>query len=224
MALGREDREAAVAIYRGPFPNGFHLSDAEEFEQWADGERSRWARRYNQAVEQLAEHEARGGNMLRAAEWWGRLAKEDPYNSRIALRYMQGLEVRATGRQPSGTRASIPNSAHGPRCCAGTRGRRLCGETQARVARRLGRDAGPTAFAFRGIRPRSRARRTPARPPVAAPPRPIHRNWVVWAGLVGVMVVGLGVIGGTLAARSAKLVPQRVAAAPLRTARATRPR
>ena len=92
-ALGRDDREAAVAIYRGPFLNGFHLSDAEEFEQWADGERSRLARRYNQALEQLAEHEARGGNLLRATQWWGRLAKEDSYNSRIALRYMQGLEA-----------------------------------------------------------------------------------------------------------------------------------
>ena len=92
-ALGRDDPGAAVAIYRGPFLNGFHLSDAEEFEHWADGERSRLARRYNQALEVLAEHEVRGGNLLRAAEWWGRLAKEDPYNSRIALRYMQALEA-----------------------------------------------------------------------------------------------------------------------------------
>ena len=28
------------AVYHGPFLNGFHLSDAEEFEHWADGERS----------------------------------------------------------------------------------------------------------------------------------------------------------------------------------------
>src|SRR6476469_3462091 len=92
-ALGRDDPEAAVAIYRGPFLNGFHLSDAEEFEHWADGERSRLARRYNQALEQLAEREMKNGSPLRAAEWWSRLATEDRYNSRIALRYMQALEA-----------------------------------------------------------------------------------------------------------------------------------
>ena len=71
-ALGRDDPEAAVAIYRGPFLHGFHLSDAEDFEHWADGERSRLAHRYNQALEQLAEREMKNGNPLRAAEWWSR--------------------------------------------------------------------------------------------------------------------------------------------------------
>ena len=92
-ALAREDPEAAVSVYHGPFLSGFHLSDAEEFEPWAEGERSRLARRYGQALEQLAEREMRGGDRLRAVEWWSRLAGEDPYNSRIALRYMQALEA-----------------------------------------------------------------------------------------------------------------------------------
>ena len=92
-ALAREDPEAAISLYHGPFLSGFHLTDAEEFEPWAEGERSRLARRYGQALEQLAEREMRGGDRLRAVEWWSRLAKEDPYNSRIALGYMRALEA-----------------------------------------------------------------------------------------------------------------------------------
>ncbi len=92
-ALARDDPEAAVGLYHGPFLSGFHLADAAEFEPWAEGERSRLARRYGQALEQLAEREMRGGDRLRAVEWWSRLAREDPYNSRIALRYMQALEA-----------------------------------------------------------------------------------------------------------------------------------
>src|SRR6476469_603974 len=52
-ALARADPEGAVGVYHGPFLNGFHLSDAEGFEHWADGERSRLARRYSEALEQL---------------------------------------------------------------------------------------------------------------------------------------------------------------------------
>ena len=92
-ALARDDPAAAVAVYHGPLLSGFHLSDAEEFEPLGGGERSRLARRYVQALEQLAEREMRGGDPVRAAEWWARLAGEDPYNSRIALRYMQALEA-----------------------------------------------------------------------------------------------------------------------------------
>ncbi len=215
-ALGRDDPEAAVAIYRGPFLNGFHLSDAEEFEHWADGERSRLARRYNQALEQLAEREMKNGSPLRAAEWWSRLATEDRYNSRIALRYMQALEA-------AGDRAGALRHAN-------VHSELLRTDLDAAPEREV------VALAER-LRLESRAASvvTPARPhsisldsgpdrepeapllapPVAAPERPTHRNRVVWAGLVGVMVVGIGVIGGTLShARSAKLMPQRVAAAP----------
>ena len=56
-AFARNDLEAAVAVYRGQFLSGFHLSGAEDFERWADGERSRLARRYGQALEQLAERQ-----------------------------------------------------------------------------------------------------------------------------------------------------------------------
>src|SRR4029077_13905435 len=105
-ALARDDPEAAVGVYCGPFLTGFHVSDAEEFERWAEGERPRLARRYCQALEQLAERETQGGNPVGAIDWWSRLAGEDPYNSRIALRYMQALE-RAGDRAGALRHASL---------------------------------------------------------------------------------------------------------------------
>src|SRR5687768_5433455 len=58
MQFGRalaEDRfEDAVAEYRGPFLDGFVLSDALEFDQWVDGERARLAGAYARALEDLA--------------------------------------------------------------------------------------------------------------------------------------------------------------------------
>ncbi len=99
-------------MYHGPFLSGFHLSDADEFERWVDGERSRLARRYGQALEQLAGRQMRDGDPVRAAEWWSRLAGEDPYNSRIALGYMQALEA-------AGDRAGRYDMRRcTPTCCA----------------------------------------------------------------------------------------------------------
>ena len=39
-ALARGDHEAAAAVYTGPFLDGVHLSDAPEFERWAESRRS----------------------------------------------------------------------------------------------------------------------------------------------------------------------------------------
>ena len=174
------------------------------------------ARRYNQALEQLAEHEARGGNLLRAAEWWGRLAKEDSYNSRIALRYMQGLEA-AGDRAAALRHASVHSELLRTDLDAAPEREVVAFAERLRLESRAASVVTPApqhSLSVESDLGRESEERLLA-PPVAAPPRPIHRNWVVWAGLVGVMVVGLGVIGGTLShARSAKLVPQRVAAAP----------
>src|SRR5215203_4565301 len=52
-ALAESRFEDAVAAYRGPFLQGFVLSDALEFEQWAGGERARLAGAYARALEAL---------------------------------------------------------------------------------------------------------------------------------------------------------------------------
>jgi DNA-binding SARP family transcriptional activator len=215
-ALGRDDPEAAVAIYGGPFLHGFHLSDAEDFEHWADGERSRLARRYHQALEQLAEREMKNGHPLRVAEWWSRLATEDPYNSRIALRYMQALEA-AGDRAGALRHANVHSELLRTDLDAAPEREVVALAERLRLESRAASPVTPSPS--HSIALAARPGREPeaplVAPPVAAPGRPTPRRWVVWTGLVGVMVVGIGVIGGTLShARSAKLVPQRVAAAP----------
>jgi DNA-binding SARP family transcriptional activator/TolB-like protein len=85
--------ERAVALYAGPFLDGFFLSDAPEFERWAERERERLRLAYCQALEGLAEEAAAREDWCPAAEWWRRLAVEEPYNSRVTLRLMQALEA-----------------------------------------------------------------------------------------------------------------------------------
>ena len=216
-ALARDDPEAAVSGYHGPFLSGFHLPDAEEFDPWVEGERSRLAHRYGQALEQLAERAMRGGDPVRAAERWSRLAGEDPYNSRIALRYMQALE--AAGDRAGALRHA---SAHSEL---------LRTELDAAPEREV------TAFAER-LRLESRAASAAAPAPhqpisavsatlngdteerllaplAAEPGRPTRRGLFLPAVVVLGIVVGIGVLGGRRArARSPALAPQRVAAAP----------
>ena len=90
-ALAKGDREGAVALYRGPFLDGFFVSDAPEFERWVESERARLARLCAEGLEGLARESAERGEHERAAHWWGRLAAFDPLNSLVALRLMRSL-------------------------------------------------------------------------------------------------------------------------------------
>jgi TolB-like protein/DNA-binding SARP family transcriptional activator len=92
-ALGSEDYKRAVALYRGPLLDGFFLADTPEFERWLDAERERFARRYAQALEALAERSETRGEFTAAVEWWRSLAVHDPYSGRVALRLLQALEA-----------------------------------------------------------------------------------------------------------------------------------
>ncbi len=216
-AIAREDLERAVGFYHGPFLSGFHLSDAEEFERWVDGERSHLARRYGHALEQLADRQTRGGDPLQAVEWWSRLASEDPYNSRVALRYMQALE--AAGDRAGALRYARAHSE----------------------LLRTELDAAPeqevVALAER-LRLESRAASIGTPPPAqpasavsipldgdgrqhvdtllaGTPGPPARRRWAAPMVLILATVVGLGVLGGTLSrAKTRPLAPRRVAAAP----------
>jgi DNA-binding SARP family transcriptional activator/TolB-like protein len=83
----------AIAAYGGRFLDGFHLSDAPEFEQWVDGERERLARLYHAALERRANALQADGDTNGAVEVWRKLAADDPYNSRIALALMNALDA-----------------------------------------------------------------------------------------------------------------------------------
>ena len=215
-ALARDDPEAAVSVYHGPFLSGFHLTDAAEFEPWAEGERSRLARRYGQALEQLAERETRGGNRLRAVEWWSRLAGEDPYSSRIALRYMEALEA-AGDRAAALRHASVHSELLRTDLDAAPEREVLA------LAERLRLDS--RAASGGGLVPAEAILTVPTPPdgdrpegilrsPPAEQGRQARRGWVAPLALVLAVVVGLGVLGGRLSrAKPPELAPRRVAAA-----------
>ena len=93
VASEQGDYARAVALYRGPLLDGFFLSDAPEFERWAEQERKRLAAEHDKVLEAIAEGAERENNFSRAVEWWKARAVKDPYDSRIALRLMQALDA-----------------------------------------------------------------------------------------------------------------------------------
>jgi len=91
-ALERRDHVAAVALYGGPFLDGFFLSDAEEFERWVDGERSRLASEVFRALELLAREARVAGRHQVEADHWRQLTRIDPLNGRAAIGLMRALD------------------------------------------------------------------------------------------------------------------------------------
>lgn len=83
-ALARDDLAGAVALYAGPFLDGFHLSDAPEFERWVDDERARCSARHATALERLAVADEARGDHAAAVARWRRLAALEPLNGRVA--------------------------------------------------------------------------------------------------------------------------------------------
>jgi serine/threonine-protein kinase len=77
-ALQRGDFEGAVKQYRGPFLEGFYLSDAPEFEQWVGSERASLQRAYSGALEHLARDAQARKDDAAAVHWWRKLADTDP--------------------------------------------------------------------------------------------------------------------------------------------------
>jgi DNA-binding SARP family transcriptional activator/TolB-like protein/Tfp pilus assembly protein PilF len=91
QAVERGDLQVAARVYAGPFLEGFHVSGASEFEHWLDGERERLSRVYGSTLLELVREAEADGNADEAVEWLRRLAAQDPYDSRVALRLMEAL-------------------------------------------------------------------------------------------------------------------------------------
>ena len=96
-ALDGGSLEEAAALYGGAFLDGFHITDAAEFERWVDGERGRLAGRYAHALRSLASAAERLNDFATAAAWLRRLAALDPLDTRVALRLMDALERAGDG-------------------------------------------------------------------------------------------------------------------------------
>ena len=92
-ALAHASHAAAVALYRGPFLDGFALPDAPEFERWVDQERGRIAAAYARALEALAGVAEDRQDFAAAVDRWRARAAHDPYDSRVALRLMRALDA-----------------------------------------------------------------------------------------------------------------------------------
>ena len=92
-ALACTHYDTAVALYRGPFLDGFALPDAPEFERWVEQERDRLAAAYARALEAAAGVAENGQDFGAAVERWRARAAHDPYDSRVALRLMRALDA-----------------------------------------------------------------------------------------------------------------------------------
>ncbi|HEX9164685.1 MAG TPA: BTAD domain-containing putative transcriptional regulator [Gemmatimonadales bacterium] len=85
-----EGRHAeAVALYTGPFLDGFHPGDLPEFEEWSAAERQALARDYATALEGLAAEAMRRGDARAAVAAWRERARLDPHDARIAVAMME---------------------------------------------------------------------------------------------------------------------------------------
>jgi DNA-binding SARP family transcriptional activator/Flp pilus assembly protein TadD len=91
-AIAGGELHRAIALYTGPFLDGFFLDDTPEFERWVNRERGRLAGTYAKVLEGLADAAEQKGESGEAVEWWKARASHDLYDSRVALRLTQALE------------------------------------------------------------------------------------------------------------------------------------
>lgn len=92
-AMERGDLDRALALYTGPFLDGFFLGESPAFDQWMESERAAISRDFRGALERLAERQEKEGRPEEAVVTWRRLAAEDRYNSRVAIRLLSALEA-----------------------------------------------------------------------------------------------------------------------------------
>ena len=90
-AIARGDLEEAVALFQGPFLDGFYLSGSAPFEQWVDAHRARVAERVGDALEQLGNAAETAGEPRRVVEWRRRLAAMRPLDAHAAVLLMNAL-------------------------------------------------------------------------------------------------------------------------------------
>ncbi len=90
-AQAGSDPAAAVAMYHGPFLDGFSLKGAEEFERWVDAKRMVFKHDVIRSLESLATDATARGDTLDAVALWRRIAALDPYGARVATALMRAL-------------------------------------------------------------------------------------------------------------------------------------
>lgn len=104
VRLAAGDLAGAIALYRGPFLDGFFLSGAPEFEHWVDRERARLSGDYQRALRTLAERAETTGHRTEEIDIKRRLALADPLGERPMTDLVRALA--AAGDWSGATRAA----------------------------------------------------------------------------------------------------------------------
>jgi DNA-binding SARP family transcriptional activator len=91
-AVARHEDEAAVALRRGPFMDGFYVPDAPEVERWSEAERADLERAYAACLDRLALRAQERGDHGAAVRWWRALQAIDSMSSPVAARLAGALE------------------------------------------------------------------------------------------------------------------------------------
>lgn len=162
-AFQQGSMERVVAVYTGPFLDGFFVSDADEFERWAEERRRELATKYLHALETLAVIATDRGRFSGAVEYRRRAAVLDPLSARQALALMQAL-VRA-GDRPAAIR-------HAQVYAQLVRGELdlEADPSVTKLAAELSRPAAPADTVRQEVPPPQRVRQDPALIPAAASP------------------------------------------------------
>jgi serine/threonine-protein kinase len=92
-AMASGDPGGAVAVYRGPFLDGFYLAGAPEFERWAEQERARFSGEHAKAMRKLAAEAHALGRHTREIDLWRQLTTADPLAERAAVGLLNALAV-----------------------------------------------------------------------------------------------------------------------------------
>lgn len=87
--LEKGELERAVALHRGPFLDGFHMSGCEEFERWQESVRARLLAKHREALVTLAGRAERAGDVEARMTRWKELAALDPYDAATAMNLMR---------------------------------------------------------------------------------------------------------------------------------------
>ena len=226
-ALTASDADRIADLYHGPFLDGFHLPNSDEFERWMDAERERLRAAVSRVYQRAASAATAARNAHGAVEWWRRAAALDPLDARLALGFAESL-VESGDSAAAVKQAELHQALRRaeldlpPDPALAALAERL--RAQPRVERTVATPPSPAPIVA-GERPTAREAALPASErtdatagvpvtsSVEAPARrPIRRRWVVGGALAAVAVVAVGAVMLTRSARP--LSDQRVVVAP----------
>ena len=101
-AINEGKPDEAVALYEGPFLDGFYVNGDAEFEFWVSTQRTKFAQQYGDGLESLARQASERADRSAEVTWRVRLADHNPLNGLAVAAAMNCLAAtgdRATALQ-----------------------------------------------------------------------------------------------------------------------------